>query len=298
MMEKNTNRPTILIDSSSLAHRVKHTLKDIGTEFEDTGVVFGFLMKILEISKKFNTNRFIFAFDSDRNKYLRKKIYSGYKVKPLNNLSEEDIRLNETCYKQLTILGKEVLPKIGFQNIYRKRGYEADDIIANIVKNNSNHDFIIHSNDEDLYQLLDYAKIYKANKTVYTKLNFIEDYGIHPKVWWKVKAIAGCKSDRIPGVDNIGEKTAIKYLKKTCTDTAKEKIEKEFDNIKLYAKLTKLPLKGMKPIYLRYGEILDLGSFIDICQRFNFNSFMDNGQLEVWTANLELNNKVYTECPF
>ncbi len=297
-MEKNANLPTIIIDSSSLAHRVKHTLKNIRTEFEDTGIIFGFLMKVLEISKKFNTNRFVFAFDGKKENYLRKKIYPGYKTKPLNDISEEEKRLNETCYKQLYLLGKEVLPQIGFQNIYKKKGYEADDIIANIVKNNTSHDFIIHSNDKDLYQLLDYSKLYKANKKVYTKIDFINDYNIHPKMWPKVKAIAGCKSDRIPGVYGIGEKKAILYLKKKCSQTIKEKIESEKDNIKLYEKLTHLPLNGMKPIYLKYGEILDLSGFIDVCTRFSFHSFMDNGQLEVWTAYLELNNKIYTDCPF
>ncbi len=293
-MEKNANQYMIGIDSSSLAHRVKHTLKGIGTEFYDTGVMFGFMMKMYQLAKKFNTNRFFFAFDSDRNKYYRKKIYPDYKVKPQKEITEEDLILNKTCYKQLNILGKEILPAIGFKNIFRKKGYEADDIIANIVLNHSDkHKFLIHSNDEDLYQLLNHADIFKANNKLYTKKDFIEEYDIEPEYWADVKSIAGCSSDRIPGVFGIGEKKAISYLQDKCTPKIKSKIQNEEKNIKMYKQLTELPMKDMKPIKLKYDEVLDLGGFIDVCTRYNFNSFMDNGRLEDWTVVFELNNKVY-----
>lgn len=293
-MERNANQYIIGIDSSSLAHRVKHSMKGIGTEFYDTGVIFGFMMKMFQLAKKFNTNRFFFAFDSNRNKYYRKKIYPLYKVKPKKEQTEEDIMLNKTCYKQLDILGKEVLPAIGFKNIFRKRGYEADDILADIVINYSKkHKFLIHSNDEDLYQLLDYTKLFKANNKLYTKKDFLNEYQIEPKYWWQVKAIAGCTSDKIPGVFNVGEKKAIAYLQNKCTPKIKSKIEEAEKDIEIYKKLTKLPMEGMKPIKLKYDEVLDLSKFIDVCTRYNFNSFMDNGKLEEWAAVFEFDNPVY-----
>jgi DNA polymerase I len=297
-MQIRENAPIIIIDSSAVAHRVKYTLKDLGTEFYDTGIIFGFMSKMFQIAKKFKSNRFIFTFDGNRNNYLRKKIYPGYKVKDPSEMPEEDIKLNQLCYEQLTILGKEVLPTIGFQNIYRKKGYEADDIIANIIINNDQHNYIINSNDQDLYQLLNYAQLYKPNDKLYTRVDFLKEWDINPKHWYKVKAIAGCKSDKIPGIYGIGEKKAISYLKNKCSTSVKEKIEGSKEQIKLYSKLTRLPLAGMKPITIKYGEILDLGGFIDICSRFAFDSFMNNGALEKWTSCFKLNSKVYTNCPF
>lgn len=292
------NKEIAIIDCSALAHRVKYTLPNLEAEFMPTGVIFGFMLKVLEISKRFKTNQFVFAFDSDKRKYRRKKIYSGYKVpdKP-KELTEENIYLNNLCYNQLDILRKEFLPKIGFKNIYIEKGYEADDIIANIVMNN-NGKFIIYSGDEDMYQLLNYAKIYKPNKKIYTKIKFLEEYRINPSKWYKVKAIAGCKSDCIPGVQGVGEKKAIQFLKKEGTTNMRNKILSHKKMIKRNIKLVKLPFGKMKPIYLEKGEILNLGNFIDICNNYNFQSFLKMDQLIIWEDNLDLNRKIITECPF
>lgn len=292
------NKEIAVIDCSALAHRVKHTLSNLEMEYQPTGVIFGFMIKVLEISKRFKTNQFAFAFDSDKKKYKRKKIYSGYKVsnKP-KELTEEDIYLNNLCYSQLDILRKEFLPIIGFKNIFYKKGYEADDIIANIVMNN-NGKFVIYSGDEDMYQLLNYARIYKPSKKIYTKTNFIEEFKINPSKWYKVKAIAGCKSDCVPGVQGVGEKKAIQFLKKEGTKNMRDKILSHKKMIQRNIKLVKLPFGKMKPIYLEKGEILSLGHFIDICNKYNFQSFLKMDQLDIWEEKLGLTRQIITECPF
>jgi len=292
------NKKIIIIDCSALAHRVKHTMKGIEYEFMPTGVVFGFMMKLLQLSKKFNSNQFVFAFDSDRRTYKRKKIYSDYKNhtnKP--KMTKEDKLLNSACYNQLKQLKTEILPKIGFVNLFRKKGYEADDIIASIVQNNKG-EFIIFSGDEDMYQLLNYADLYKPKKGLYTKFDFIEEYKIMPSKWYKVKAISGCNSDAVPGVFGVGEKTAIKFLKKECSLKTKQKILDHKEIINRNIKLVKLPLKGLKPIFLKSGEILDLGNFIDVCMSLNFQSFLYGEQLNTWEKSFGFINKNYTECPF
>ncbi len=275
----------IIIDSSALAHRVKYTLAELSTEYHDTGVIYGFLKKMLEIAKTFNTCHFIFTFDSKHSK--RKEIYPEYKARRKDTLTEEMKELNVKCYKQLFQLRKEILPYIGFKNIFQVKGYEADDIIAYIVKNFID-DYIVYSGDADLYQLLDYCSMYKPNLSVYTLNDFQNEYGITPKQWIDVKSYAGCKSDNVIGVKGIGEKRAIAYIHKKASKTITENIEKNMELVESNRKVVSLPMKNFKRIIPTNSEKLSLGNFIDICNRFNFNSFLDNGQLEKWGAYFEM----------
>ena len=275
----------IIIDSSALAHRVKYTLAELNTEYHDTGVIFGFMKKMLEIAKTFNTNQFFFAFDSKYSK--RKKIYPEYKAKRKSDISEEVKILNQKCYTQLYQLRKEVLPQIGFKNIFQTKGYEADDIIAVLVKQYPD-DYIVYSGDADLYQLLDYCSMYKPNLSVYSLKDFQKEYDITPKQWVEVKSIAGCTSDNVIGVKGIGEKRAISYLKGTASKTITANIEKSTDLIAENRKVVRLPMKNLRKVVPVNDERLSIGNFIDVCNRFNFNSFLDNGQLEKWTAYFEM----------
>lgn len=275
----------VIIDSSALAHRVKYTLAELSTDFYDTGVIFGFLKKMLEIAKNFNSNKFLFAFDS---RYSRRKdIYPTYKSKRKEDISEEMKLLNEKCYKQLRELQREVLPYIGFKNIFQAKGFEADDIIAILVKKFPD-DYLVYSGDADLYQLLGHCDMLKPNHQVYTLKDLRKEYDINPKQWVTVKSIAGCKSDTVTGIKGIGEKRAIAYIKGEASKKIKDNIEKNMELIGKNREVVRLPMKNLKKIIPVNEEKLSLGNFIDICNRYNFRSFLDNGQLEKWTAYFEM----------
>ena len=70
-----------------------------------------------------------------------------------NQLTPEEKEDLNQGYRQLNEFRMTVLPALGVKNIYIQTGYESDDLIASIVKNNSGN-FIIVTNDNDLYQLL------------------------------------------------------------------------------------------------------------------------------------------------
>lgn len=275
----------IIIDSSALAHRVKYTLAEMSTEFYDTGVIYGFLKKMLEISKTFQTNQFLFAFDSKYSK--RKEIYPEYKAKRKQDIPEDIKLLNEKCYKQLLQLRTQVLPQIGFKNIFQVKGYEADDIIALLVKKYRD-DYVVYSGDADLYQLLNYCSMYKPNHSLYTLADFEKEYEITPKQWVMVKAYAGCSSDNVIGIKGIGEKRAIAYIKGEASAKIKESIEKSMDMVEANKHVVRLPMKNLKKVVPKKGEKLSLGNFINVCDRFNFRSFLDDGQLAKWAMYFEM----------
>src|SRR5699024_10881678 len=116
---------------------------------------------------------------------------------------------------------------------YEEMDYEADDIIGSLAKlaNENDMETIIITGDRDLTQLAsEKTKIYYTKKgitdiDVYT-LEFInEKYGLTPLQIIDMKGLMGDTSDNIPGVPGIGEKTAIKLLKKY------ESVEGLYENI-------------------------------------------------------------------
>ena len=77
------------------------------------------------------------------------------------------------AFTQFEQLRKEILPRIGLVNNFHANGYEADDLIAKIVMDNPGRG-IICSSDEDLFQLLPYARMYNlGKKTLYYRRDFI-----------------------------------------------------------------------------------------------------------------------------
>ncbi len=94
-------------------------------------------------------------------------------------------------------------------------------------------DVTILSGDRDTFQLatdkitirIPRTKGGKTEEDDYDKEKIKEQYGIEPKALIEVKGLMGDKSDNIPGVSGIGEKTALNIIKKYKT------IDKLYENI-------------------------------------------------------------------
>jgi len=186
----------MLIDGNGLGHRCFHSLGEM--KFEDTaaGVVDKFLHAILQLGQKYETNDLVFCWDSPP--YKRREIFPYYKVKEKKELTPEEEKAEEIFYATLNGLADRILPAIGFKNNFAERGYEGDDIIAALTKNVPGR-FLIVSSDSDMWQLLDNnVDIHNpANRQrpFISATSFHKEWGINPKYWWMVKALAGCKSD-------------------------------------------------------------------------------------------------------
>lgn len=69
----------------------------------------------------------------------------------------------------------------------------------------------------------------KTEEDDYNKEKIKEEYGLEPKELIDVKGLMGDKSDNIPGVSGVGEKTALNIIKKYKTI---EKLYEEIENRK------------------------------------------------------------------
>jgi DNA polymerase-1 len=192
-------------------------------------------------------------------------------------------------------LREEILPALGFRNIFLKAGVEADDLIASLVMANKDLFWMIISTDDDLLQLLD-RNVYIYNlksKRIVTPKSFATEYGVSPSLWHYVKAIAGCVSDNVKGVSGVGVKTAIRYLNGQLRGIKKDKIEESKEIVNRNLKLVKLPYNDkILDLQLDFEEEFSLDNFIEICQKYDFRSFLfKKDEFESWKQFLLGNQK-------
>lgn len=206
-------RTWLVLDSNYLCHRAFYTTGNLSFGDTSTGVVFGFMRDITTLQDQHDTSRIVFCFD--HGKSVRTVLCPGYKSSRRAELDDEQQELQRGLRTQIKILRTEILPDLGFNNVFSQHGYEADDMIASVVHNMPEEDrAIIISSDHDLFQLLS-ARVMMYNphkQKMTTAKSFSKEYGISPTQWIDVKAMAGCHSDDIPGIKGIGEIRAAKFL--------------------------------------------------------------------------------------
>lgn len=259
----------LLIDCPYLCYRAYFTTGRL-----KEGTVFGFLSALQKLRERFNPDVICFCFDGD-GKPLRKEIYPDYK----GGRENKDDGEKKEVRNQIKKLRDSWLNEMGWKNVFHQRGHEADDVIASICyapqdggkvipklwREICAPKFVIVSSDHDLYQLLEDDRVSmwqpSGNKLV-TESSFRDEWGIAPKQWANVKAIAGCKSDNVPGLGGIGEKTAAKCLGwfkekglvPARIKTARDKISANADLIKFNLRLVGLPYEGTNEFEIRPDE--------------------------------------------
>jgi DNA polymerase-1 len=286
-MNKRVDKKCIMIvDSLSIGHSVKYSTKKLSFAGRKTGIIFGFLKKLLVVAEEILPTDVVFCWDTQAS--IRKTMYKGYKANRKTGLSNEDKLLNKMAREQFETLETIVLPQLGFKNIFSFPGYESDDIIASIVINEtSKYKCIMVTRDKDMLQLLsNNCSMYEhTTKAVTTAADFISEWGMDPYEWAAVKAIAGCKSDDIPGIKGIGEKTAAAFLKGDLKMTSKKMLDiiAGKDTILPTLELVHLPLdRSLMNKVLLSEDVLSVQKYIDVCNKFGFESMLGKIGIDRW----------------
>ena len=149
---------------------------------------------------------------------------------------------------------RKIITALGFKQL-EVSGFEADDIIATLVKRFKDRPILIVTGDKDLIQLIsERVSIWDPMKDEFLDLDTIRNkFGIEPYQYLDVLTLSGDTADNIPGVPGIGIKTALKLIKQfgsienllSNLDSLKqkgvrEKIRKAIDQIPLWRKLVSL----------------------------------------------------------
>lgn len=277
----------VLIDSSSLIYSAFFKYGIYNHRNEPVAIIFGFFKKVIQLADKYKTSNLVFCFDSSFS--LRREVYSDYK-KNRRKIKEEDIVLANLRKKQ-AIRIKTELRKMGFNNVFIKHKYEADDLLAFIVEERQDRkNTIMVTNDKDMFQCLDNCNLLnpKDNK-FYDRKRFLEEYKIDPNQWPLAKAIGGCNSDNIKGIKgasdpkNTGSK-ALSYLRK---ELKKGKILERIESkegkaiIKRNIKLTKCPyLNKDFGLTIRQNQITRQ-KIMDFVIRYRFQKLLEKDTWKV-----------------
>ncbi|WP_016910917.1 DNA polymerase I [Mammaliicoccus vitulinus] len=239
----------VLIDGNSLSFRAFFALPLLTNKAGVyTNAIYGFTMILDKIIKEEAPTHFMVAFDAGKTTF-RNNMYSEYKGG--REKTPDELRSQLPYIRQLV--------ESYHIKHYELENYEADDIIGTLSKqaDEKNLKTIIITGDRDLTQLAsENVTIYYTKKGVtdidhYTPDFIAEKYdGLVPNQIIDMKGLMGDKSDNIPGVPGIGEKTAIKLLKQyetvegvyqnideLKTSKMKEKLIDNEDNAKLSKEL-------------------------------------------------------------
>lgn len=200
----------LILDSNSLMNRAFYAVPPLTTsEGINTNAIYGFVNMLFKMKDEIKPDYIVAAFDK-KGPTFRHKEYEEYKAgrKKMPPELAEQFPLIKELLKYLAI------------NIYELEGFEADDIIGSLAKYAASNGIEVYivTGDKDALQLAsENINVVITKKGVsevakYNEKEFIEEYGVTPTQFIDVKGLMGDKSDNIPGVPGVGEKTAFKLI--------------------------------------------------------------------------------------
>jgi DNA polymerase-1 len=214
------NDSVLLVDGMNLFIRVFSAIPTTNEDGIHVGGIVGFLRSLAFSINMIRPTRTIVVFDGKGGSNRRRKIFPQYKMGRkmsyrLNRAHDFLTREEEQkmMIRQLNRVVEylECLP-ITILNI---ENCEADDVIGYLSKHIYNDSkTTILSTDKDFLQLVDNnTRVYSpTKKKMYDETKVFDEFGIHPKNFLLFRMFDGDKSDGIPGVNGIGQKTLVKLF--------------------------------------------------------------------------------------
>jgi len=272
----------LAIDGNSLMHRAYWALPQMSDhQNRPTNAVYGFFMMLFRIVEEYEPDHIAVAFDV-KEKTFRHKQFAEYKAG--RRKTPDDL------HQQFPIL-KDALSIIGIKYI-EKEGYEADDIIGTIAKNDKIKTYIFTGDRDELQLISENTSVVLTKKGVTeTKLMdedaLMEELGLKPAQITDLKGLMGDASDNIPGVAGVGEKTALKLLGEYHT------VEELYENIdKLPKNKLKEKLENGRDSAFMSKELATIYTEVPLDENmedFKFNGF-EHGDMEKMCVEYDFRN--------
>lgn len=277
----------LLIDGTNMAHRARHAYQ-LSYRGRDTSVTYGVMRMLMALVKKHKPVGVVFAWDGGTPGF-RRRLVPTYKT----NRKRDDTDPSWISFlSQLNEL-ERILPSTGVLQV-RRRGIEADDLIAQAAIM-AVDDCLIISNDDDLLQCVDEGvSVLKPGKkdVVYDIDNFEELVGYPVYQFVAAKVLQGDSSDNIPGVHGIGPKTAQKIFSgphgnasiANLTGRLRERTMEFIEDGKYNASYTAIDLSedrtGARRVLLEAEwQPYDNKAVMSWCIKYGFTSIIEAGSL-------------------
>lgn len=276
----------IIIDGNSIINRAFYALPDMSnSEGLKTNAIFGFVRMMFKIIEDYQPTHMSVAFDKKAPTF-RHKQYADYKAGRK--------KMPDELAQQLQPL-KDLLDKFNINRL-ELEGYEADDLIGTVARLGEENDFKVYivTGDKDAIQLASHKTTTLITKKgvgeveEYDYDSVLDRYEMTPTQFIDLKGLMGDKSDNIPGVPGVGEKTGIKLLKQYSTienliehtDELKGSIKKKIEENKdlalmskeLATIITNVPIE-VKLEDLEYGDY-NKDDVVEKFKEFGFTSLI------------------------
>jgi len=203
----------LLVDGSSYLYRAFHAMPDLrNSANEPTGAIQGVLNMLRRLHKDYPSDYSACVFDA-KGKTFRDDIYPEYKA---NRASmPDDLRVQiEPLFETIKAMGWPLIVE---------DGVEADDVIGALAKQAEREGMsvVISTGDKDITQLVnEHITVVNTMRDAFRKSDDILDiagvqnkFGVPPNRMIDYLVLVGDTTDNVPGVEKVGPKTAVKWLK-------------------------------------------------------------------------------------
>lgn len=197
----------LLVDGSSYLYRAFHALPDLrNRQNEPTGAIHGVLNMLRRLHKDYHADYSACVFDA-KGKTFRNTLYPAYKANRPSMPDDLVVQI-EPLYACIRALGWPILV---IEDV------EADDVIGTLVKQATHENIkcIISTGDKDIAQLVNsqVTLVNTMNNEVLDEAGVNVKFGVPPTRILDYLTLVGDSTDNIPGVEKVGPKTAVKWLK-------------------------------------------------------------------------------------
>jgi DNA polymerase-1 len=197
----------VLIDGSSYLYRAFHALPPLtNSAGEPTGAIHGVLNMLLKFLREFTPARVGVVFDAP-GRTFRDELFAEYKAQrpPMPDALRSQI---DPLLETVEALGLPML---------RVPGVEADDVIGTLARRaaHAGARVLISTGDKDMAQLVDerVTLINTMSGSILDRDGVKAKFDVYPEQIIDYLALVGDSSDNIPGIAQVGPKTAAKWLK-------------------------------------------------------------------------------------
>ncbi len=174
---------------------------------EPTKATYIFTTAVLGLLERHKPDMLVVAMDS-KEPTFRAKIYPEYKAHRPPMPDDMPIQIDRI---------EQLLEAMNIP-ILRLAGFEADDIIGTLAKKAGKKDIdvFICSKDKDMLQLLDkhVAAFDIKSDTPFDLAAMQKEMELNPAQFIDVLALQGDKADNVPGIPDVGPKTALEWIQK------------------------------------------------------------------------------------
>ncbi|MBE6701777.1 MAG: DNA polymerase I [Ruminococcaceae bacterium] len=195
----------LIVDGNSIMNRAFYGVRPLITRTGiHTNAVYGYLNILKKHVDAIKPDYMAVAFDLKAPTF-RHKLFEEYKAG--RHATPEELLSQIPLIKEATAL-------LGIRTL-SVEGYEADDILGTLSNKFEGESYVVTGDRDSLQLVSDKTTVILASTgedVVYDPEAIQEKYSLPPEKLIYVKALAGDKSDNIPGVAGIGEKTAIKLV--------------------------------------------------------------------------------------